>query len=99
MRIQVFLVQPHPFLHWVLEVSYDRDFQHVVIIQERIIEGSLKDMIYKKVWSEDISKLWQLCILGNYRLMLMQIGQRNIVDEVRDCKTRQLCCMEDKSSR
>lgn len=48
---------PHPFLHRVLEVSYDRDFQHIVIVQEYVSEGSLKDMIYKKAdadadWSE-----------------------------------------------
>ena len=30
-------------------MSYDRDFQHVVIVQEYVSEGSLKDMIYRKV--------------------------------------------------
>ncbi len=38
-------------------MSYDRDFQHIVIVQKYVSEGSLKDMIYRKVQCEDISKI------------------------------------------
>ena len=30
-------------------MSYDRNFQHVIVVQEYMTKGSLKDMIYKKV--------------------------------------------------
>ena len=30
-------------------MSYDRNFQHVIIVQEYVAGGSLKDRIYKKV--------------------------------------------------
>ena len=30
-------------------MSYNQNFQHVIIVQEYIVEGSLKDIIYKKV--------------------------------------------------
>ena len=43
------LFQPHPLLHRVLELSYDRNFKHVIVVQDYCAEGSLKDMIYKMV--------------------------------------------------
>ena len=87
--------------HRVLEVSYNRDFQHVIIIQEYMREGSLKDMIYKMVGVGTVI----LFVIGNnyycdmYRLGRIQSGQRSIDVGARDCPAKQWPFMEDRSLR